>query len=419
MTFQMAKAIIFNLILFAAVAGRCIAQQTPMAVSVAQPIETETADLDFVGRLEPATTADVRAAVDGDVRQVLVRDEELVTEGQLLVQLDDHGIQRQVDTANAELGKLKAELDQLKKKSDADSAENAAAQALAAANMQIKEVELQQLCDELDETKITAPLAGRIVQLSLKEGDAVMSSPSSATLVCKITQTNPVRACFDVDPLTLNQLRKLQHGTTEQSTEAESKQPLAGTFSLATSGEQEFKHIGSLDYLGSRADSQTGQVRVCAVFPNADRTLDAAALAKVDKDRRVRVRFALQLPQKVLLVTSLAVGRDEERRNFVFVVDDKNHIAARTVTLGAQHQGLQIIESGLSADEWVVIGTPTTKLNPGDQPFSPIDFNSDLRFGNLRAGVTVVPVKTLMPRPGKTLRDRTREEIQQQKATAK
>ena len=61
-------------------------------------------------------------------------------------------------------------------------------------------------------------------------------------------------------------------------------------------------------------------------------------------------------------------------------------------------------------------GTPTAKLNPSEQKFSPIDFSSDLRFGNLRAGASVLPVKTLMPRPGKTLRDRTREEIQQQKA---
>jgi RND family efflux transporter MFP subunit len=406
-------------LLVAFISSRCYSQQTPMAVSVAQPIKTETADLEFVGKLEPATTADVRAAVDGTVRQILVKDGGVVTEGQLLVQLDDHGIQRQIDTANAEMGKLKAELDQLKKKSDADSAENAAAQELAAANIQIKEVELQQLRDALDETKITAPLAGRISRLSLQEGDAVVSSPSSATLVCKISHTNPVRACFDVDQMTLNQLRKLQHGTTDQSIDAAAKPPLEGKFSLAVADEQDYKHIGSLDYLGSRADSQTGQVRGCAVFPNANGALDSAALAKDDKDRRVRIRFGLQLPREVLLVTSLAVGRDEERRNFVLAVNDKDQIAVRPVMLGAQHQGLQIINGGLNADEWVVIGTPAAKLNPGDAPFSPIDFSSDLRFGNLRAGATVVPVKTLMPRQGKTLRDRTRDEIQQQKATSK
>lgn len=214
-------------------------------------------------------------------------------------------------------------------------------------------------------------------------------------------------------------MRRLQQGTTDKSIDASTKRPLEGKFSLAVAGEQEFKHVGSLDYLGSRADLQTGQVRVCAVFPNADGALDAAALAKDDEDRRVRIRFGLQLPRKVLLVTPLAVGRDEERRNFVLAVNDKNQIIVRPVTLGAQHQGMQIIDGGLNADEWVIIGTPAAKLNPGDQPFSPIDFSSDLRFSNLRAGATVLPVKTLMPRPGKTLRDRTREEVQQQKPTTK
>jgi RND family efflux transporter MFP subunit len=415
----------------------CFAQQRSPAVSVALPIQTQTADFDFNGTLEPAQQAEVRAAVDGSVQKVLVENGDLVTESQLLVQLDARSLEQQISSANAEIGKLKAELEGLDQNtaealkkagnaeaSDEEKARITAARDLVAANIQVKDVELQSLRSDLEATKITAPLAGRVSGLSLKSGDDVYSSPASATLVCQITQTNPVRACIDVDQTTLNELRKLNRADASQSSQHPHPNPLPKgegvseplLISMAVGNDPDFKYSGSLDYLGSRADSKTGQVRVCVVFPNPDGALDAAALASKDEDRAVRIRFTLQLPRAVLLATDLAVGQDRDGRNFVLAVNDKNQIEVCPVTLGPKHEGMQVIESGLKPDQWIVIGTPSAKLNPTDTTLSPIDFSADIRFGNLRPGAMVQPVKVPMPRPGKNLRDKTREEVEQQKA---
>ncbi|MCC7083955.1 MAG: efflux RND transporter periplasmic adaptor subunit [Pirellulales bacterium] len=411
------------------IAGPCLAQQSPLAVSVAQPIQTQTADVDFRGTLEPAQTAEVRAATDGRVDKVLVKDGDAVTEGQLLVQLDHRELHRKIEAANVAIGKLKADFDQLAAKADAakkksatvkDSEETAAqidaSRDVVAATLEVKEVERQQLQSELEATKIAAPLAGRIRQLSLRPGDAVHSSPNSATLVCTIAQTDPARACFDVDQTTLSELRTLQRGNPvnrgEEQATAARKKPLVGTFSMAIGSDREFDYRGQLDYLGSRADNKTGQVRACAVFPNRDGSLDVVACAKDKNARAVRIRFAWQLPRKVLMVADLAVGRDRDGRSFVLTVNDAHRIEVRRVELGPRHRGMQAIESGLTPEQWVVIGTPVAALNPTGAAFAPIDFTADLRFASLRSGETVSPVRVPMPRPGKTLRDTTREEIE-------
>ncbi len=427
----MFKALIINLLQVIVLNGWCFAQPSSTAVSVAQPIQTQTADFGFAGELEPAQQADVRAAVDGTVKQVLVKDGEMVSEGQLLVQLDDRSLQQQIQSANTEIGKLKAQLEQLdaqvaeaaKKNGDDSAAMITADRDLVAANIQVKEADLERVRNDFEATKITAPLAGRIGGLILKNGDPVYSSPASATRICKITQTSPVRACIDVDQNTLNELQKQRsaaRGEKQDSTAADSTSKAGGIsigkITMATGDDQDFKYEGTLDYLGSRVDPQTGQARVCLIFPNPDGALDAVALAANDEDRAVRIHIDLQLARAVFLVADLAVGKDRNGRNFVLTVNDKNQIEFCPVTLGPKHLGMQIIDSGLKPDQWVVIGTPSAKLNPTDTSLSPIDFNNDLRFGNLRTGATVEPVRVPMPRPGKTLRDKTREEVEQQKS---
>lgn len=392
---------------------RSDAQQT-IAVSIAQPIQAETADFDFTGTLEPARQAEVRAGMDGKVEKVNVKEGDEVVEGQLLVQLDDRELQRQIDAGEVELKNLKAELDALDAKTsealkksekeklpDSELAQITAARDLVAANIELKEAGLQRVRGDLQATRVTAPIAGRITQLNLKPGEQASSSPAAATLIAKVTQTDPVRACFDVDLAILDSLRNSQ------------KNGGRGQFSMAVGDDEDFKYQGSLDYLGSRAEPRTGKVRACAIYPNPDRALDNVALAKDEQQRAVRVRFKLPLPRSVLLASRLAVGQDRNGRDFVLAVNDKNQIEVCQVTLGSRHAGLQVIEGGLRHDQWIVVGTPAAKLD-SVMTHSPIDF-TDVRFANLKPGTMVVPVKTSMPRAGTTLREKTQAEIEQQK----
>jgi multidrug efflux pump subunit AcrA (membrane-fusion protein) len=69
-------------------------------------------------------------------------------------------------------------------------------------------------------------------------------------------------------------------------------------------------------------------------------------------------------PYRALLVSAAAVV-DEGKRDYVFVVDDRNVVERRPVTLGPLWEGLRAIKGGLSAHDWVVV-TGVQRVRPGE-----------------------------------------------------
>src|SRR5437879_548379 len=77
--------------LLAAMVVCAAASAAPPAVTVAKPLERETAHHDFKGRLEPAPVVEVRAPLSGVVSKVAVKADEHVKKGDLLCEIDAVG----------------------------------------------------------------------------------------------------------------------------------------------------------------------------------------------------------------------------------------------------------------------------------------------------------------------------------------
>ena len=58
--------------------------------------------------------------------------------------------------------------------------------------------------------------------------------------------------------------------------------------------------------------------------------------------------------KNALLVRDEAIGADQGQR-FVLVVDDKNTLQYRAVTLGAREGDLRVVKSGIAATDHVVV----------------------------------------------------------------
>ena len=69
---------------------------------------------------------------------------------------------------------------------------------------------------------------------------------------------------------------------------------------------------------------------------------------------RARVRVPVSAPYKTLMITERAIGT-EQGRKFVYVVNDKNAVERRYVTLARAVDGLQAVSDGLKAEDWVVV----------------------------------------------------------------
>ncbi len=99
-----------------------------------------------------------------------------------------------------------------------------------------------------------------------------------------------------------------------------------------------------------------------ATVPNDDRRLRVGLYA--------RVRLTLDDPKEQLLVPERAIGVDQGQR-FVYVVDDKNAVQYRKVSVGQVYDGKQVILEGINPTDRVIVeGTmavrPGQTVQPGD-----------------------------------------------------
>ena len=114
--------------------------------------------------------------------------------------------------------------------------------------------------------------------------------------------------------------------------------------------EQGYPHKGHLDYVSPNVDPTTGTVLVRGVFDNPDRTLLPGFF--------VRVRVPIGLAEKTMLAVPDRVLAEDQTGRYLMVVNKDNVVEQRRVKVGQLLVGnLRAIESGLSADDRVVITT--------------------------------------------------------------
>jgi RND family efflux transporter MFP subunit len=123
--------------------------------------------------------------------------------------------------------------------------------------------------------------------------------------------------------------------------------------------ESGYPHQGKLDYAAPTINQSTGTLAVRGVLPNAERVLLPGYY--------VRVRVPLD-QQAALLVPDVALGSDQSGR-YVLVVNGENVVEQRKVQTGPAEGDLRVIESGLKADDRVVIAgllraIPGQKVDP-------------------------------------------------------
>jgi len=111
---------------------------------------------------------------------------------------------------------------------------------------------------------------------------------------------------------------------------------------------------GTVSAIDSRIDPASRALTVRADFPNPDQALRPGMLVEVSVYRAERQ--ALLLPE----IAVVQVGA----KTFVWRVDAQGKVAQADVTIGARHDGLAEVLSGLSAGDRIVV-EGTGKLRPG------------------------------------------------------
>jgi RND family efflux transporter MFP subunit len=333
------------------------AQSPPTVVVVSPPVQESVADyVDYTGRTESAENVEIRSRVTGFLKAILFKDGVEVAKDAPLYLIDDREFQADLEGAKAELATAKAR--QEKATTDLDRAEKLRKRDAITAAMYDQAVSDKKQADaavqsaeakrdraqlNVDFSKISAPVAGKISRSQITVGNLVNAN---ATILTTIVSVDPIYVYFDVDERTfLTLTQQVREGKLEER-EGHSIPVMMGL-----TIDKGYPHVGTIDFLENRINPATGTLRVRGTFSNPR---PAVGIRVLESGLFARIRVPIGKPNQALLVTERAIGSDQGRK-FLYVVNDKNEVVFRPVELGAVHEGLRAISEGLSAGERVII----------------------------------------------------------------
>jgi multidrug efflux system membrane fusion protein len=296
-----------------------------------------------IGTVQALNTVLVRARVDGAIEQVLFKEGQVVSRGEVLVKLDPLPFEAQLRVNQAQLSKDAALLDNAKVdlqryedllQADStstqvrDTARSLVAQLTAAVANDAAQVDLARL--SLSYATIKAPITGRVGARLIDAGNIVHTADSNGLVV--ITQLSPIAVSFAVPQERLGDLRAAQ---------ARGLIPVTVLNEAGGSSENE----GDVILIDNQIDTTTGTIRCKAQFSNAEDTLWPGQF--------VTVRIALKTLPDAILIPTIAVQNGSEGP-YVYVVTSGNFVKARVVHIGSVEGDQTIVVSGLSGGETVV-----------------------------------------------------------------
>lgn len=331
----------------------------PVSVAIVEPKSVKLWD-EFSGRLEAVERVDIRSRVSGAVEAVHFREGALVNKGDILITIDPAPYRAEVMRAQAQLAATQArsaltqtDLERGKQlidsrtlsQRDLDQRENAARE--AEANVRAAQASLEASQLNLDYTKIRAPVAGRVGRLNVTVGNLVPAGASGPVLTTLVS-VNPIYASFDADEASIR--RALGSLPTQAARNEIDRIPVQMIL-----GDSDTPRQGKLQLIDNQIATNTGTVRVRAVFDNSDGALIPGQFARLFLGRAD--------DKPVLLVSERAIGTDQDKR-YVLVVDKDKKAAYREVTLGSAVDGLRVIRDGLSAGDQVIV-SGLMRVRPG------------------------------------------------------
>jgi RND family efflux transporter MFP subunit len=325
-------------------------------VTVSYPVERYVTDYaDFTGRTAAVDSVEVRAHVWGYLDKVNFKEGALVKKGDVLFELDPRPYQAIMNQARAKVAQDEAQLtfDEAEYQrnvnlvrtgavSRSDLDKTAAARGVDAANIAADKAVVASRQLDLEYTKVTAPVSGRVSRYIVTVGNLIQSGDQGGgTVLTTIVSVDPMYAYFDVDEHTVLRVRQLiRQGKAKSARNGEV--PVW----LGLGNEAGCPHQGTVNFVDNQINPRTGTLRLRGVFPNKDEVLLPGHFA--------RVRVPIGLPHPALLISDRALDTDQGQK-IVYVVNDKNEVVSRPFQLGALHDGLREITDGLKPGERVIV----------------------------------------------------------------
>ena len=336
----------------------------PPQVSVAQVLVKQVKDWDeFTGRLQAVETVEIRPRVSGYIDKVAFTEGSLVKRGTLLFVIDPRPYQADYDRAAADLKRAKTALDlgrieltrvQRLKDSGAVSQEELdqrkSAVAQTEADVAGAGAALESASLNLNFTKVTSPVDGRVSRAEVTRGNLVTGGSNGGTLLSSVVSMDPIYLYFDADEQSY-----LRYAQMARSGELPNSGDTGSPVQVGLANEEGFPHAGKVDFVDNQLNPQTGTIRARAVLQNKDGHFTPGMFA--------RVQLLGSGAYSAVLIDDRAVNTDQSQK-YVLVLGANDQIEYRKVKLGRVIDGLRVVREGLKAGDVIVVNG-AQRVHPG------------------------------------------------------
>ena len=330
----------------------------PLVTVAAATLQDVNPAAEYVGHIEAIQAVDIRARVEGFLEKVNFKEGDFVQAGQVLYLIEQAPYKAKVAADKARLAQAEAELERANRHlvrlraarpesiraTDMDDA--VAAQLRAQAQLSEAQATLTRSELDLGYTTIKAHISGRLGRTAFTKGNLVNQASGS---LARIVQLDPIRVVYSISQ---NDLSAIQMAL-KDSSENNKDSLLIPRIKLPS--EEIYEPPGQVDFVNNQVDASTGTIAVWAVFDNHEGLLLPGQYVTV----LVRQREAKMLP----VIPQSAIQEDREGR-YVLVVDADNRVLQRRVKTGPVVGVMWAIESGLAAEEKVIV-EGVQKVRPG------------------------------------------------------
>lgn len=349
----------------------------PPPVTVSRPLRRDLIEWDeFTGQFGAVDYVEIRARVPGYLQSIHFQDGQIVEKGALLFVIDPRPYEAALASAKAQLAQSNARLDlanqQLARagalrQRDVLSAstydERVQEVRVAAAGVEVSKSAVETAELDLEFTRITAPVSGRVSQREVSIGNLIAGGTGGTpTLLTTIVSLDPIYFNFDMSESDFLAYQR----ATARGLLAQQRDGAVGV-QARLFDERDWPLEGRIDFVDNQVDRGAGTIRVRAVFDNPTMMLTPGQFG--------RLRLPGSERYTATLVPDSAIVSDQSSKIVLTVAEDGT-VTPKPVRPGPIEDGLRIIRSGLEPTDRVIISgivraRPGSKVTPQDGEIQP------------------------------------------------
>lgn len=311
------------------------------------------------GTIKPVESVEVSSKITARVKQVLVKENDTVTQGQTVALLDGKDYETQKEQAEFTLQNAKTIYDRTnylynigaKSKEDLDNAQY---------NYDTAQSKLEEAESNLSETVIVSPMDGVVIGEPVTDGTMAVQGNSNPTVIMRIADLSRKQIFTKVDETDIGSVRVGQKATF--TVDAYNGKTFTATVSKIS--QTDMDNSWNISNSSSSSSSSSAAVIYYSVTLDVD---DPEGLLMPSMTARVEIETA---NKDSALAVPLSALKTDKNGTYVIVIKDDGTTENRYVETGIYGDEFVEIINGLSENEKVDVtmvkkATTTTSARPG------------------------------------------------------